>query len=142
MQNLVIGLDEKVVRATGSAGSFGQKFIKSLGSHVSILLFIWSLFLAFEYIFFGPASYVRIHDNADGNLANRLALSRIVSDEQLGYWNTKVVSGGDQLTVTTGTNEPIDVLFFVLPGWLAFGLVMWLQRFVGGYFTFRLLKEI
>ena len=36
----------------------------------------------------------------------------------------------------------MDVLLFAItPDWLAYGLFMWIQRFVAGYFSYRLLKD-
>jgi hypothetical protein len=36
----------------------------------------------------------------------------------------------------------LDVLLFaVTPGWLAYGLFMWVQRFIAGYFVYRQLKD-
>jgi hypothetical protein len=113
-----------------------------LGSHVAILFLMWSLWLAFEYFAFGPASYVRIHDNGDSQLASKLALVPTLTDGQFGYWESQKVSGADTLAGGGGAPVELDSLFFaLLPGWLAYGLIMWLQRFVAGYFTFRLLKE-
>ncbi len=34
-----------------------------------------------------------------------------------------------------------SLLFALLPGWLAYGAVMYVQRFVAGYFFFRLLRD-
>ena len=107
-----------------------------LGSHVAILFFLWSLWLAIAYFGFGPASYVRIHDIGDSNLPARLALA----NHQSGYWNPQGAAGTDRLG-TGFTGEADSLLYVFLPGWLAYGLFMWLQRFVAGYFTFRLLRE-
>jgi len=123
------------VKLSGTALCVGQW----LHSHVAIIFLLWSVWLAFEYFGFGPASYVRIHDNGDSILPARLAWATL-SDGQLGYWDPLRASGVDWVAAR-GVNGIINLPFVMLPGWLAYGLMMWLQRFVAGYFTFRLLKE-
>jgi hypothetical protein len=110
------------------------------GSHTAVVFLLWSLWLAFEYFGFGPASYVRIHDNGDILLPAKLACAPALADGQLGYWNPLLVSGMDTLAQSF-TTEIDCLLFAVKPGWLVYGFIMLIQRFVAGYFTFRLLKE-
>ena len=119
---------------------FLRRAAQGLGSHAALIFLIWSLWLAFEYFCFGPLSYVRIHDNADSVLASKLALHPQLGARQFGYWILQSVSGLDRFS-SGFTIEFDSLLFAALPGWLAYGLMMWLQRFVAGYFTFRLVKE-
>ncbi|MFO1487491.1 MAG: DUF6044 family protein [Verrucomicrobiota bacterium] len=98
------------------------------------LFLAWSFWLSAEYLVFGPASYVRVHDNGDATLPMLLANC----PPQGLPWNALGLCGldgwawGVQLT---------SVFFWALPGWLAYGSFMFLQRFLAGYFMHRLLKD-
>lgn len=108
--------------------------------HPFYLFLLWSFGLAFEYFIFGHYSFIRIQEDADCALNGRLLLSFNLTSLKFGYWNPTQLSGND--TILGSHIFDLDSLPFVfLPGWLAYGLVMWLQRFIAGYFTFRLLKE-
>ena len=88
----------------------------------------------------GPYSYVRVWEDGESALGCKLALSTELGLSRIGYWNPFVVAGMDSMSNTFLFN--IDsILFPLFPGWLAYGLIMWLQRFIAGYFTFRLLKD-
>ena len=115
-----------------------SKIERWLCSHAIIFFLCWSLYLSFQYFSFGPASYVRIHDNGDSNLPARLALHHNLKNSQFGYWNHRAGAGNGSMPAWWSFDKLLFVLF---PGWLIYGLIMWLQRFVAGYFTFRLLKD-
>lgn len=112
-----------------------------LCEHPFTLFLLWALGLACEYFIFGPYSFFRILEDGDCALNGRLLLSFFnPASQTLGYWNPFQLSGND--TILGSYIFDLDSLPFVfLPGWLATGLVMLLQRFIAGYFTFRLLKE-
>jgi len=58
----------------------------------------------------------------------------------LGAWSPMGISGTDRLA--SGLSRDFDTFLFVLfPGWLAYGLLMWAQRFIAGFFLFRLLRD-
>src|SRR5215471_8966183 len=107
-------------------------------SNAGILFCLWALWLALEYFGFGPVSYLRIHDNGDSYVPAKLAL---LANHQIGFWNPQWLSGTDRLSGLLATSDLDTPLFLFLPSWLAYALVMWLQRFVAGYFTFRLLRD-
>jgi hypothetical protein len=96
--------------------------------------------LAFPYFGFGSGSYVRIYDNADSTLAARAALRTTEPTHLDTAWNPQPLAGVDQTPVTSFADLD-GWLFAVLPGWLAYGLVMLLQRLLAGYFTYRLLRD-
>jgi len=111
-----------------------------LSEHPFILFFLWSFGLACEYFMFGSYSFVRIPEDGSFAMGGRLLLSFRETFPSLGYWNLSQLCGND--TILGSYIFDLDSLpFFFLPGWLATGLVMWLQRFIAGYFTFRLLRE-
>lgn len=96
---------------------------------------LWALCLSAPYWAMGPASYVRLHDNADSELARALALA------YAGWqgWHPLPVCG-----LHAAAFEPWSLngaVFRILPGWVAYGLLMFLQRFSAGYFTYTLLRE-
>ena len=107
---------------------------------IAVLFLVWAVWLAFPYFGLGPDSYVRIHDNADSTLPASVSLRTANPSHLKTAWNPLPVAGVDQVPVSTAADVHVW-LFSVLPGWLAYGLVMFAQRFIAGYFTFRLLKD-
>jgi hypothetical protein len=105
-----------------------------------ILLFVfWSLWLSFEFFCLGPESFVLVHDNGDSEIPVRMAFGRALETGNLGFWTPERITGLDALA---GKAMEVDAFSYaVLPGWLAYGLLMWLQRFLAGYFTYRLLRD-
>jgi hypothetical protein len=108
----------------------------------AVLLFcvIWALFLSFEYWGFGETSYVKIFDNANANLAARVALGVDAQQNESGNWYADLWAGTDK-NAQSGMMGVLDLLFYVMPGWLAYGSLMFLQRFVASYFTYNLLTK-
>jgi hypothetical protein len=59
-----------------------------------------------------------------------------------GYWFPYAATGIARLSLTDLNFFRVDtILFLAFPGWLAFGLVICLQRFIAGYFTYRICEE-
>ncbi len=114
---------------------FRQLSPKRVELLVALALFIWASWLAAPYLAFGPMSYVRIHDCGDSVLPT--LLSQKVSTDTHGFyaWNYWGCCGSD------GPQTWHQMLFSFLPGWLAYGTFTWFERFVAGYFTYRLLRE-
>jgi hypothetical protein len=111
-----------------------------LCEHPFTLFLLWSLGLSCEYFIFGSYSFVRITEDGDCAMNGRLLLFFNLASQKLGYWNPYLLCGND--TILGSHIFDLDSLpFLFLPGWLATGLVTWLQRFIAGYFTFRLLRE-
>jgi hypothetical protein len=107
---------------------------------VAVLFLVWAVWLAFPYFGLGSGSYVRIYDNADSTLAARVALRATDPSHLNTAWNPQPVAGVDQTPVSSYADLD-GWLFAILPGWLAYGLVMLAQRFLAGYFTYRLLRD-
>jgi hypothetical protein len=104
------------------------------------IFLIWALIISFPFWGFGSASYVRVHDSADGRLATRLALKANLQNDELGYWNPDMFAGIDRLA-EGNSFELVNLFFYILPGWLAYAIFMYLQRFVAGFFTFKVLND-
>jgi hypothetical protein len=115
---------------------WGRGGLRRLLSSPLLIFTLWALYLSFPYWGLGGASYVRIHDVGDSHIPARLALV----SQQWGWWNPLALCGVDG-----GTSKPLgpeSLLYFVMPGWLAYGLFMALQRFVAGYGTYLLLRRM
>ena len=114
--------------------------LEGLQARPALLFFLWSLWLAFPYFGFGPSSFVWLPDNGDAFLPMQLATADGLVRGQSGWWGHLFVSGADGLS-SLRIGEPLSVLFALAPGWIAYGFVMGCQRFIAGYFTFRLMRD-
>ena len=105
------------------------------------IFLLWSLWLTLEYFGFGPFSYVHIHDWGDSLLPMRLGVIGEFFEHGFSHWSNLAICGFDRF-ITTGPFFRLDSLLFLsLPGWLACGLVAFVQRFLASYFTYRLCKD-
>ena len=96
----------------------------------------WALWLSFPYLAFGPASYVKVHDCGDSLLPALLSVAR--GGES--WWFASGVCGADRLASALAGHLDLP-LFLLLPGWLAYGLLIWTMRFLAGWSAFRLLAD-
>ncbi|HMP71847.1 MAG TPA: DUF6044 family protein [Kiritimatiellia bacterium] len=99
----------------------------------------WASWLTLEYWALGDLSYLRIHDTATVHIPVVMTTTdawRSMIGSLMHPW----ISGMDRLA-NVGWWNLFYVPFLVLPPWLAHGVVTWIQRFVAGYFTARLLEE-
>jgi len=117
------------------------QFGKWVSSHPGTFFLLWSLWLSFLYFGLGPLSFVFMHDTGDSALPYRVALANAVAKGAWGYWDPQKVSGIDTLSMLVSPFQPDILLLALLPTWLAYGLITWAQRFMAGYFTFRLLTD-
>ncbi len=117
-----------------------HRILSWLGAHPALLFLLWALWLSFPYFGFGASSYVWLPDNGDALLPMQLAKADDRVREQMGWWSHLAVSGTDGLS-SLWIGEPLFALFALLPGWLSYGLVMGGQRFLAGFFTYRLMRD-
>lgn len=111
-------------------------------NHTWFIFLLWTLWLTLEYFCLGPFSYVRLHDVGDCFLPMRLGLIQEYFQYGFSYWFPYAACGIDRLSLAGLNFFQVDSLFFfTLPGWLAYGVVTFLQRFIAGYFTYRLCKD-
>ncbi len=103
-----------------------------------VLVAVW---LSFEFWVFGSNSYVRLFDNGDAVLPARIGLNLWRSGHALGLWASHWVAGVDRLAQGDRTGDLGALPFLFLPGWLAYGLVMFAQRFIAGLFAYKLARE-
>jgi len=107
--------------------------------HPWLFFVIWALWLSLEYL--GPGSYVKTSDFANNILSEWMGAVQETSKYGLNYIFASALCGTERL-LAVGPVFRIDTLpFFVLPGWLTLGLMAFVQRFMAGYFTYRLCKD-
>ncbi len=108
-----------------------------------IFWLLWSILISAIYWILGPHSYMRIQDNTDFNIPYRMAAAQDLLQYGLTYWQPKFSGGMPSLVHPMVDNPLIDGLpYLFFPAWAIYGFVMWLQRFITGYFTFRLCRDI
>ncbi|MBF0146523.1 MAG: hypothetical protein HQL84_10210 [Magnetococcales bacterium] len=104
--------------------------------------FIWSLILSGLFWVLGPGSYLRIRDAADSDLTLQIIAARDFLRHGATFWNPHVGGG----LPAWGSHQVDSLLltfpFFFLPPWAALGLILQLQRFVAGYFSYRLFRSM
>lgn len=113
-----------------------------IGHREFLLMLLWSLWLAFPYFGFGDQSYVRLHDCGDFSLPFAMIQGSWLAHLNYWWWNSLPICGVDSLP---SGQPPLKLDVFssaVLPPWVAYAFLMWLQRFVAGYFTFRLARDV
>ena len=108
---------------------------------MAVVFLLWAAWLSAPYLVLGASSYVRIHDNADSTLALRVSLRSDAPAHLASSWNGLPLAGLDQGPLINCGPDLDGLLFAVAPGWLAYGLIMFAQRFVAGYFTWRLARD-
>jgi hypothetical protein len=101
---------------------------------------VWSVWLALLYFALGPYSYVKVPDCGNGTLPARMVIAERLLAGEFGYWMDFSGCGTDRV-VNNFRLEPHCILLALLPGWLGYGLIMLLQRFVASYFLCRLLRD-
>jgi len=108
-------------------------------AHPWLFFVIWALWVSLEYL--GPGSYVKTSDFANNILSQWMGAAHEISEYGLNYRFAQAVCGTERL-LAVGPVFRIDTLtFFVFPGWLTLGLMAFVQRFIAGYFTYRLCKD-
>ncbi len=118
----------------------GNRLLNRIAQRPARFFAVWSLWLSGLYFLLGPASYVRVIDAGNGSLPARMWAGEQIWHGGLGDWFPLACCGSDRVLNAYRLELP-NLLFAVLPGWLAYGAVMYLQRFVAGYFFFRLLRD-
>jgi len=88
------------------------------------IFFLFSLFLAFEYIILGPFSYVRIGDNMDIFIPRLVSLWQGFFVDGFSFWDGRFAGGIDRLANDMVYPNVGGLLFGILPAWVAYGLVL------------------
>lgn len=109
--------------------------------NVLAIFLLWAFWLTFEYLAFGQFSYIRIHDVWDSYIPMKLTLSQDFIKYGVHYWYPYSLTGIDGKLFVLNMFQLDSVLYFIFPGWSAYGFSLVIQRFIAGYFTYRLCKD-
>jgi hypothetical protein len=106
------------------------------------IFLLLSLGLGLEFVGLGPFSYVRVHDTGDSGLPRLLMLARDWKDSGMSSWLSFMGCGVDRVANDLLYPHILTMFFFVLPGWAAYQLFVFLHYFLGGYFTYRVARDL
>ncbi len=106
-----------------------------------VIFLLWALWLTLEYFGLGPFSYIHIHDLWDSWIPARLCLIQEFFQNGFSYWYPYAVCGIDRVPLELNIFQVDSLLFSFFPGWFAYGFALVIQRFIAGYFTYRLCKD-
>ena len=105
------------------------------------LFLFWAIWLSGEFAL-GPYSHVRIFDNGDSLLPQLIAAKFQFQKYGISYFADYMVSGVDAMAQSLVSFSNLNsTLFTLFPGWFAYLLLMLSQRFLAGYFTYRLAAD-
>ncbi|MFC1590046.1 DUF6044 family protein [Candidatus Omnitrophota bacterium] len=121
--------------------STDKKGTISLTSKKGFLFLLVALYISIEYFGFGPLSYVRIHDTADSFIPRYLTLKYSLFKYGVSYWCPSMGCGVDRLANDMLFPHFTTILFNIFPGWIAYQLIIIIQKFFAGYFTYRLSRD-
>lgn len=96
------------------------------------------LWLGLEHAGMGPFSFFDIHDTADGSPIT-MAMGPVRPDQ--GLWLPWVACGVDRLANDMPDIRLIPLAFRLLPGWLAYQILVLGQFFLCAYSMFRLCRD-
>ncbi len=106
-----------------------------------LLFGLIALWLSLEYFGLGPFSYTRIHDTGDSGIPRYLSMTQDFFAYGATYWVPNMGCGVDRLSNDMLYPHVIATLCGVFPGWVAYGLFIFLKFFLAGYFTYRVSKD-
>jgi len=103
---------------------------------------ISTLWLTIEYFLLGPYSFVRDLDTGDHWVPRLIQVGKNFIDHGVTYWIPWMGSGVDRFSNDLLLNYPNQLFFTLLPGWIAYALIMILIYFFSIYFTYILCHNI
>ena len=106
-----------------------------------LLFCLIALWLSLEYFGLGPFSYTRIHDTGDSGIPRYLALTQHFFAYGTSYWVPDMGCGVDRLSNDMLYPHVVTTLYGVFPGWIAYGVFVFLKFFLAGYFTYRISRD-
>lgn len=116
--------------------------INKIKENKLLFFLLFTIWVGLEYIGAGPFSYIRIHDIGDSTVPLYLSFVKNIFTYGITYWNQYAVCGFDYLAAAgTEIFHLNSLLFLIFPGWIAYQILVLLQLFIAGYFTYRLCKD-
>jgi len=101
-----------------------------------LILLCWVAWLTFPVFCFGPESYLRLHDSGDGAIPILMTYLR----SPWSLWASNIASGTDLISQGFWL-EYSSFFLYLFPDWIALAALTIFQRWVAGYFMYRLLRE-
>ena len=99
-----------------------------------------SFLFGIEY-FLGPYGYIKIADNVDNTIPAYIAISNQLFESGFSRMNSFLLGGIDRFASGFSYTKISYILFLLLPGWLAYQLMVFAAFMFPGYFTYRISKE-
>ena len=106
-----------------------------------VIFLLWALWLTSEYFLLGQYSYIRMHDEGDSIIPMMMKQAMDFAGNGFYYWLSYAACGTDRLASGYKIFELDSLLFLLFPGWLVYGTITFMQRFIAGYFTYRLCRD-
>ena len=108
---------------------------------IFLFFIIWSIWISSEFLL-GPFSHVRIHDNGDSLLPQLIAEKINFKEYGVPYFFPNAASGVDAASQTLIPLSNLNsTLFILIPPYIAYGLIMLIQRFLASYFSYKLARD-
>jgi len=106
-----------------------------------VFFLLWTLWISFEFLL-GPLSHVRIFDSGDWILPQLIASKNQLLRYGPSYFGNFLPGGVDLSSNLLAPYAHLNnLLFLIFPGPVAYGFLMFIQRFFAGFFTYRLCRD-
>lgn len=99
----------------------------------------WNFYAPYNYN--GPYNYL-LFDHAFLSYPWLHLASEIIRAGELPLWNPYISCGWPFFANSYGFFYPLNIFFYILPFWYAFGLVAFVKLFLAGFFTYIYLRNI
>lgn len=103
-----------------------------------VLITLW---IGLESFALGPFSYFQLDEFGDGVFACWRALFSGAYGSGIHYWLPSVACGVDRLANSLMYPQALGILTWLLPGWAAYQVFLFIHYFFASYFTCRLCTD-
>jgi hypothetical protein len=108
---------------------------------ILIIFVVWTFWISLEFLL-GPYSHIRIFDSGDWIIPQLIATKSQIFKFGPSYFGNFLPGGVDLASNLLAPFSSLNsILFYILPSSAAYGLLLFAQRFLAGYFTYRLCKD-
>jgi hypothetical protein len=119
-----------------------EKIKQLIIQHTKLFFLAFSIWLFVEYIILGPFSYARIGDNMDSFVPRLVTMWSTFAKFGVTNWHVFIAGGLDRLGNEIPFLHIVSFLFYIFPAWLAVGILLVGGAYLGGWYMFRLCKEV
>ena len=106
-----------------------------------IIFLLISAWVCLEYICLGMYSFIQSGDPISFHVPRMIVLWNNFRTYGLSYWFPYSVCGYDGLANNQVYWNVFNLLYAILPPWAVYQLSLFIERFIAGYFTYRLCKD-